>query len=231
MQTMFRGRIGAIAALLGAASLPWLSGCGESVQVGEPLTAQLAGDDLDARMEFWHAMSERPVASNDEAFHALLLFFDGQDTAATYEERVATLQERGMLPASFSESAAAAVKRGTLATAIMAGLEIQGGVVYQTLALVGGPNPRYAAKELQYMGLYPTGSDQMIFTGADLIDIIARAEDYQRRVNPELAEQVAQIQYETSYQAQASRLAMMGPALPPTDVAPAAQPVATEGGR
>jgi len=227
---MFSRRFGATAVLLTAASVPWLSGCGESVQIGEPLTAQLAGDDLDARMEFWHAMTDRPVASNDEAFHALLLFFDGQDTAAAYEDRVATLKERGMLAADFNESAAAAVKRGTLATAVMAGLEIQGGVVYQTLALVAGPSPRYAAKELQYMGLYPAGSDQQVFTGADLIDIIARAEDYQRRVNPELAEQVAQIQYESAHQAQASRLAMMGPALPPAGPAPADQP-ATEGGR
>ena len=58
------------------------------------------------------------MTSNDEAFHGLLIFTDGQDPASDYAGRVAALRKRGMLPADFNQPADQSVDRGTLAVAL-----------------------------------------------------------------------------------------------------------------
>ena len=66
---------------------------------------------------------ERKAVSNDEAFHALLLFVDGEDAAADYDGRVRALKDRRMLPGGFDGAADAPVRRGTLAVALARALD------------------------------------------------------------------------------------------------------------
>ena len=162
----------AAAVLVGAVTM---AGC-QAARVERPLTAQWAGNDADAQLEFWHRLAEEPVTSNDDAFHGLLLFFDGQDPAADYAGRVAALRERGLLPAGFDEPAERAVSRGTLAVALVRALNIRGGV----LMTLTGRNPRYAVRELQYLGVYPPSSENQTFNGAEFLGVIGKAEDYER---------------------------------------------------
>ena len=152
-----------------------LVGC-RSKQVGKPVSAELAGSDMDAQLNFWHAMSGEKVTSNDQAFHGLLLYLDGKDESPDYAARVAALKARRMLPANFAESAETAITRGTLAVAIVRSLEIKGGLTMS----VFGPIPRYAVRELQFMNLYPPGGTYQTFTGNEYLGIIGRMEDYQR---------------------------------------------------
>jgi len=49
----------------------------------------LYSNDMDAQLEFWHTLASHKLTSNDEAFHGMLLYLDGQDPAKTYDERVA----------------------------------------------------------------------------------------------------------------------------------------------
>jgi hypothetical protein len=144
-----------------------------------PLAPELAGSDPDAQMEFWHALPQRRVASNDEAFHALLLFIDGSDPAPDYPARVQAMTDRKLLPAGFNGSAEQAVKRGTLAVARASAIRIKGGLSMRLF----GPSPRYAVRELQYVGLFPPSSPQQTFSGQELLGIIAKAEDFQRMYN------------------------------------------------
>jgi hypothetical protein len=139
----------------------------------------VAGNDPGAQMEFWHTLPQRRVASNDEAFHALLLFVDGSDPATDYAGRVEMLKQRKMLPQGFNGTSEVAVKRGTVAVAIAKALEIKGGLSMRLF----GPTPRYAVRELQYMNLFPQSSPQQTFSGQELLGIIGRAEDYQRMFN------------------------------------------------
>src|SRR5688500_9304756 len=74
----------------------------QAPRVAQPLTSILAADDADTRMEFWHALSEQPRTTNDDAFHALLLSFDGADPAPDYAARVERLKSRKMLPRNFA---------------------------------------------------------------------------------------------------------------------------------
>src|ERR1051325_11494830 len=149
-------------------------GC-HSAKVAQPLTGKLAGNDPDAQLEFWHTLATRPVTSNDEAFHGLLLYADGQDPAKDYSGRVATLKQRKMLPHNFDRPADEAVQRGPLALAICRALDIKGGVM---LRLTGAE--RYAVRELQYLELYPPSGPNQTYSGSEFLGIIGRMEDYQR---------------------------------------------------
>ncbi|MGF1452140.1 MAG: hypothetical protein ACFB21_08730 [Opitutales bacterium] len=156
-----------------------LSGGCQTAQVGEPLTAELAGSSPEEQMDFWHSLHQRPVACNDEAFHAILLFFDGEVSANSYNGRVDALQSRGWLPSGFSEPAESAVTRGTLSVILAQALEIQGGVWMR----IFGPSPRYATRELEHLRLLADSSPQQSISGDMLIGLISRAEDYQRAHN------------------------------------------------
>jgi hypothetical protein len=156
-------------------------GC-QSPRPGNPLPADLAGSGEDAQINYWHAMTEEPIATNDQAFHGLLLYADGTDESADYAARVATLKARKMLPKAFDQPGTAAVRRGTLAVALMRLLNQRGGVTTTLL----GPTPRYAVRELMFLNVYPPSTPNQSFTGNEFVGIIGRVEDYQRG-NPENA--------------------------------------------
>jgi hypothetical protein len=150
-------------------------GC-STVKVGEPLTRTMGGNDAEARMEFWHTLNGRTVTSNDEAFHALLLFLDDEDPAESYPQRVEALAARGMLPTGFDGTAEEGVTRGTVAVVVVRALELRGGVLLNLMPR----SPRYATRELQYHGLYQASSPHQTLSGANFVAIIGRVEDYQR---------------------------------------------------
>lgn len=152
-----------------------LGGC-QTVRVSRPLTGTTGGNAAEEQMNFWHGLAGRPVVCNDEAFHGLILFFDGSDPATSYAQRVEILRRRGMLPGGFDAPADQAVTRGTLAVALIRGLKITGGWALTLL----GPTPRYATRELVYRGVYPPSSTWQTLTGNDLVGIMGKADDYQR---------------------------------------------------
>lgn len=148
--------------------------------VAQPLTQSTGGSDADQQAEFWYELAERPLACNDEAFHALLLYLDNKDPAEDYAGRVAELRRRKMLPANFNRPGDEGVERGTFAVALVQAMRIKGGLMLTVL----GPTPRYATKELEYQNIYPPSSPEQGFSGTELVGIIGRMEDYQRG-NPE----------------------------------------------
>jgi hypothetical protein len=158
-------------------ALALLCGC-HSATVSTPVTAKFAENDPDSQMSFWHELETRPVTSNDDAFHGLLLYVDNHDDAKNYDQRVTALKSRGLLPESFSEPANTGIKRGVLAVAIVKITGIKGGWVMH----VFGPTERYAVKELIYEGIYPASSPQQTFSGAEFVGIIGKLDDYQQPV-------------------------------------------------
>ena len=150
-------------------------GC-QRATVSDPLTANLAGADEDSRMEFWHTLSQRSTPSNDDAFHALLLFFNNNDPASDFAGRVQTLQELGWLAKDFDEPADLAVTRGTVARILVIALEIDGGLTMH----IFGPAERYAVRELFHEGIFPRSSPHQTFSGGTFVALIGRVEDYQR---------------------------------------------------
>lgn len=164
-----------MAAVLLAGVLVAVGGC-KTPRVDKPLTATLAKDDIETQMEFWHRLGEQPMTSNDDAFHGLLLYLDGKDASANYDERVSALKSRNLLLKGFNRPGDEALRRGTLAVPLLKITQAQGGVMLAML----GPTPRYAVRELQYMGLYPPSSPNQTFSGSEFVGIIGRIEDFQR---------------------------------------------------
>jgi hypothetical protein len=167
-----------VAVALAVAGL--LAGC-EAAKVERTVTTEFGAADPDVQLEFWHTLAEQPVTSNDDAFHGLLLYLDGNDESAGYDDRVATLKSRGLLPKNFNGPADGAVDRGTLSVAIAKLLNVRGGLVMN----LTGPNARYATRELVFLGVYPPSSPNQTFSGSEYLGIIGKLEDYQRGEDPE----------------------------------------------
>jgi hypothetical protein len=158
-----------------AGAVGFLSGCRATST--HPLPTTLYSNDPDEQMEFWHTLPSRPIVDNDEAFHAIFLFFDGTDPNENYSQRLEEMHKRKMVPNDFNSPANESISRGVLAVALCRELKIRGGL---TMMIIG-PHQRYATRELQFMNLYPPSSPQQTFSGAQFIGIISRAEDYQRQ--------------------------------------------------
>ena len=155
-----------------------LFGC-RGATVATSVTKSLASESgaisEDTQIDFWHSLADRPLTSNDDALHGLLLYIDSKDESTDYAGRVASLKSRGYLPRGFEEPADRAVGRGTLAYAATKALHVKGGAM-QHLA----PSPRYALREMVYLGVFPPSSTNQTFTGAEYVGVIGKMEDYDR---------------------------------------------------
>ncbi|MDB5322321.1 MAG: hypothetical protein JWN40_3952 [Phycisphaerales bacterium] len=160
------------------------AGCQSSVRVAPVAmkagpTTVAASNTPAAQIEFWHTLNDQPLASYDDAFHGLLLYFDGKDESADYAARVQTLKARGWLARDFAEGGDRAVHRGTVAQALVTALKFKGGLTMRLL----GSSPRYALRELQFRGLLPDSSPNQVFTGGEFVGVIGKVEDL-RTGNP-----------------------------------------------
>ncbi len=171
------------------AALCLVGGC-QVAQVKDSLMDQYAGNDLDSQMEFWHTLAEKKLVSNNEAFHALVLLYCGEDHAQDYGQRVARLVESNFLPASFDLPADHAVTRGTVGIVLSKMLKVRGGLLMQLFRPDGFSTQRYAVKEMVHLKLFPASSPHQIFTGPQLIEVIGRAEDYQLSVDRKASAEV-----------------------------------------
>lgn len=131
-------------------------------------------NDLTAELDFWHDLPGRSAVSNNEGFHGIILFFDGEDATRSYDARLQLLKDKGWLGESFDEPANMAMQRGTLSAALCKAMDIKGGVM---MRLTHG-SPRYAYKELVFLGIMPDGSDQMVVDGLDYVGVVSRVQDY-----------------------------------------------------
>jgi hypothetical protein len=171
---------GALAVVICALS-SLCGGC-QTAHIRNPVLAKYSGNDTDSQLNFWHELANRRLTSNDDAFHAVLLYADGTDNCTSYDQRVATLKSRGLLYPQFSHTADDAIRRGDLAVIICKLLDIKGGWMMH----VFGPVPRYAVKELVYVGIYPPSSPQQTFSGTEFVGVIGKLDDYQQPVTADV---------------------------------------------
>jgi hypothetical protein len=171
------------AVLASVCAIGLLSGGCQSAHVAQSVAAKFPGDDSDTQLSFWHELAERHLTSNDDAFHGILLDMDGHDKCENYAQRVAALQSRGMLRASFDEPADSAIRRGTMAVIVVKELGIRGG---WALHVFRGTE-RYSLKELVYDGIFPPSSSQQTFSGSEFVGVIGKIDDYQSTLAANMA--------------------------------------------
>ena len=130
--------------------------------------------DISAEMSYWHDLADRPVTTNNEALHGLIVFAEGADPNKTYDERVMWLKERGHLSADFDGAADAAAERGRIAQVLAGMMDVKGGLTMRVL----GPHPRYALRELVHLEIMKPGSAQQGLPGIEFVGIVSRAEQF-----------------------------------------------------
>ena len=151
------------------------AGCA-TPRAGTPLAQDIRADDSLGRLKYQRKIVERRICSNDDAFHLLIQYANGEDSCASYGERVSWLKSRQMLPDGFDRPADEAITRGTLAVGIARILNIKGGIVMHVLPR----SERYVTRELVYRGVYPPGSSpQQTYSGLEVIGVLAKMEDLQ----------------------------------------------------
>src|SRR5688500_2118321 len=77
-------------ALLVVGLLVALTGCG-SAPVGRSVVTELSTNATADDLDFWHTLQNRPVTTNDDACHGLLLYLDCADPSTSYEARLGAL--------------------------------------------------------------------------------------------------------------------------------------------
>jgi hypothetical protein len=152
-------------------------GC-ETTRRASPLVTDYDQQNAEAELDFWHGLADQPITTNNDAFHGLIEFDQGNDPMRTYEDRVSWLVDSGYLDPGFAGEADEAVQRGTVAQVLARMLEIDGGV---TMRIVGA-HPRYATRELVYLQIMRRGSDQQGLSGIQFVGLIGRAHDFNGRV-------------------------------------------------
>ena len=158
--------------LLAAAGL-FLGGCEwGNVEAQSP---KALPDDEPSALYLDRASSLETVSYNDVC-RGILLLMDDEDTCKTFDERVAKLRERNVIPAGWNLMAHRAVNRGRLAYMVYQALDFPGGVI---LTLTG-PSERYCLRELQYREMMAKGSQSGLVTGMELVGVLGRADVYKR---------------------------------------------------
>jgi hypothetical protein len=114
----------------------------------------------------------------DEAYRAMLILADGQDTSKTFEERKAKLEERGVARSAWNLHPENVVDIGSVSYMICRICKIRGGIDMNTFGAIGIGDRRYATRELIYRDMIEDVVDYSYVTGARMVGILGKADAY-----------------------------------------------------
>jgi hypothetical protein len=139
------------------------------------------GENLPADAFFHDHLPKEAIVTVGEGYRALLMLMDGEERYTTFEEREAELLRRDILRPQWGLERDKGLDHGSAAYMVMRILKIRGGVNVNTLGRLGIGDRRYAMRELGYMDLMPPGPPYRYMTGGELVDLMARADEYMAR--------------------------------------------------
>jgi hypothetical protein len=144
-------------------------GCARST-VSESLVESYNGPDQE--LEYFAELEELHTVSNNDALHTLFLLADSVDAHADYPARASEAVRRGWLPENKVPEANTSAQIGLVSVALCDILEIPGGLSLR----LSKNSPRYATRELVFMGLLPPRTENQSISGLELIDLVGRAD-------------------------------------------------------
>jgi hypothetical protein len=153
------------------------SGCSQMCRPEQ----RAAGEAADPDAFIHEHLQKQAVVTVGEAYRAMIMLANGEDKYTSFEEREAVLLCRGIVRSAWKLCPDEAVDRGTVAYMAMRIMEIRGGVNAQILGRAGIGDRRYALRELAYMDLMPLGPVYRYVTGGEVVDLMARADEYMAR--------------------------------------------------
>jgi len=160
----------ALACLLGTA----MCGCARTMVEDSAADHWPAPED---ELDFWDDLGERAALTNHDALHGLLLAEDPSASYDSYEAHLAAAVDREWVGSNAHLPANEVAEIGMISVAVCRMLDISGGVTMSIL----GPSPRYATRELVYLGILPDRSPNQAMTGVEFMDLLRKVESYRTR--------------------------------------------------
>lgn len=151
-----------------------MGGCS---QVMRPEQAD-QGEQVDSIRFLHQHLQEQPLVTVAEAYRAVLMLADGEDRLDSFAAREEDLLARKIIRPEWKLTRAAAIDRGSVAYMVCRVLQIRGGVNFRTLGALGIGDRRYAARELAYLDLMDRTPPYRYMSGAELVDLMAKADRY-----------------------------------------------------
>jgi hypothetical protein len=174
-RSTIEGACGSIA--LSLAALLTLAGCSAGPRMEPP--------DIDpAKMSdegFQAYLARTPLVTVDEAYRAMLILADGEDTSKSFDERREKLESRGIARAAWKLKPEDVIDSGSIAFMVCRICQIKGGVNMRLLGSWGLGDRRYAVRELQYREMIDEKVDYEYMTGPSLVGLLAKADQLMAR--------------------------------------------------
>ena len=129
--------------------------------------------------EFLHEhLHAQPMVTVAEAYRAMVLLADGDDTYDSFAAREQALTERGIARPAWKLTREACIDRGAVAYMVCKILRIRSGVNFTLLGSLGVGDRRYAVRELAYLDLLDSMPPYRYMSGAELVDLLGKADAY-----------------------------------------------------
>ncbi len=126
----------------------------------------------DQELDYFAELEEQRVVSNNDALHILFLLADQSDPHADYTARAQEAAGRGWMSENKIPPADESAAIGMIAVAVIDILDIRGGLSLRVFR----DSPRYATRELIFMGLLPPRTENQSLSGLEMIDLVGRTD-------------------------------------------------------
>jgi hypothetical protein len=123
-------------------------------------------------------LPQQSMVTVSEAYRAMILLADGEETCDTFDAREQELVSRGFVRPEWGLQREACIDRGSIAFMLCRILRVSGGIAYNTIGAIGIGDRRYAMREMEYLGLMEKAPPYRFISGGELVGLIARADEF-----------------------------------------------------
>lgn len=122
-------------------------------------------------------LAEAELVTVEEAYRAMLILADGEDSSTSFEQRRELLESRGILRPEWNLQPQNVIDVGSVAYMVCRVCQIRGGVNCRLFGSWGLGDRRYALRELLYREMIDRTVDYQHMTGAAMITVLAKADE------------------------------------------------------
>lgn len=126
---------------------------------------------------FLNYIANVPLVTVDEAYRAMLLLADGEETKETFEERRTELESRGIARAAWRLQPDNVIDMGSVAFMVCRICQIKGGINMHLFASWGLGDRRYALRELIFREMVDEAVEYQYVRGSDLFTLMRKADE------------------------------------------------------
>ncbi len=125
---------------------------------------------------FQFYLNEVDLVTVDEAYRAILILADGEDTSENFAERAQKLESREIVRAAWELQPDHVIDSGSVAFMVCRICELPGGLNARLLSPTGLGDRRYALRELVYREMIDDSVDYQYMTGTALFALMRKAD-------------------------------------------------------